>query len=326
MIVIGVLLLILAVGTAAVYGVANHYLNKVSKVQEVPEDIVAPENEDFEVDTEPEAPLSEEVQIVEPEDVAWGEIEPLMDDDLINILLVGQDRREDQGRQRSDVMILCSINPESGKVSLISFMRDLYVQLPGDYSDNRINAAYQFGGFQLLRDTIYENFGVTIDGCFEVDFERFKNVVDALGGVDVNLSADEAWLVGNGATEGFNHLDGQQALNYARIRYIDSDFYRTNRQRTILLSLYQKVKDASVSELTAAMDEILPMLATDMTNNQILALGMKLLPMFGSLEISSYRIPADDAFDFGFIRGMSVLIPDLERIGEQLRSEYLPLQ
>ena len=89
-----------------------------------------------------------------PEEVDWSEIEPFLDDDLLNILLVGQDRREGEGRQRSDSMILCSINPATKQISMISFLRDLYVQIPGGYSDNRLNAAYVFGGFPLLMDCL----------------------------------------------------------------------------------------------------------------------------------------------------------------------------
>ena len=115
-------------------------------------------------------------------DVQWpeiGELPKFDDDKLINILIVGQDRRAGQGRQRSDTMILVSINPETNNVSLISFLRDMYVQIPGGYMDNRLNTAYVWGGFPLLKDTLYQNFGVTVDGCFECDFFDFIDIINS---------------------------------------------------------------------------------------------------------------------------------------------------
>ena len=164
---------------------------KLDKINKVPDtvDVIPPDQEDFETDTsnEPKGIIE-----LKPEEVDWSEIEPFLDDDLLNILLVGQDRREREGRQRSDSMILCSINPDTKQISMISFLRDLYVQIPGGYSDNRLNAAYVFGGFPLLMDTLHTNFGVSIDGCFEVDFSGFQSVIDILGGVDIEMTSKEA--------------------------------------------------------------------------------------------------------------------------------------
>ncbi len=112
--------------------------------------------------------------VLNPEDVEWNgeKFEAVNNDGLVNILLIGQDRREVKSRQRSDAMILCRFNPETNKLSMISFLRDLYVQIPG-YEDNRLNAAYAYGGFELLKETLALNFGITVDGCLESDFEGF---------------------------------------------------------------------------------------------------------------------------------------------------------
>ena len=192
------LVLLLLVGSGGL--IAKHYLNKINRVDESTLSTVAPKDEDFEVDP-PTAPEASSQIVLDPEAVEWEEIEQIEDDALVNLMLVGQDRREGEGRQRSDTMILCSINPDTKQVSLISFMRDLYVRIPGGYSDNRLNAAYAFGGFPLLDDTIYENFGITIDGNIEVDFERFEKVIDVLGGTfgQRNLCGDESSGWENGA-------------------------------------------------------------------------------------------------------------------------------
>ena len=315
-----VLIIIGLIGTSAFMVISK--LNKINKVSDL-DDVISPESEDFETNTDDQS----ETDLVNtsPDEVDWSAVEPFLDDDLINILLIGQDRYDGQSRQRSDTMILCSINPDTKQVSLISFLRDLYVQIPGGYSDNRLNAAYAFGGFPLLTETLNKNFGITTDGCFEVDFSGFKNVINVLGGVDISLTAAEAEIVGGGVTEGMNPLDGEQALNYSRIRKIDSDFGRTQRQRNVLQIVFAKLKDSSATELWELLDEVLPLLSTDMTNGQIMQLATNLIPMLSSVELSEYCVPTSDEYYSASIRGMSVLVPDLDKIHQQLENEYLPL-
>lgn len=139
-----VLVVILALLCTGVSLYINSIFDRIEKIPEVSR--VDPSNEFFETDSPEESPTT--APVVKPEDIGWGEIEPFLDDKLINILLVGQDRYVGTARQRSDTMLLCSINPETKKVSMISFLRDLYVQIPGGYSDNRLNAAYAFGSSQ----------------------------------------------------------------------------------------------------------------------------------------------------------------------------------
>ena len=307
-----VVLLVLAGGG---FLVMNHYLGKINRVEE--QVTIAPENEDFETEE------NEGWDVLEPEDVEWGEIAPLMDDDLLNILLVGQDKRPGQGRQRSDTMILCSINAKTKKIAMISFLRDLYVQIPG-YTDNRMNAAYVFGGFPLLKDTLKKNFGISVDGCFEVDFNGFTALIDSIDGIDVSLSAAEARVVGGGTVEGDNHLNGELALKYARIRKIDSDFQRTNRQRKVLMACYEKVKTRPLKELIGLLDHALPYLATDLTNSQIYSIVAQMFTMLTKMDVQTYHIPPDGTYTNLYIRGMAILYPDLHAIRDILLNEYIP--
>ena len=259
-----------------------------------------------------------------PEDVIWNgeKYEPRDNTGLINILLIGQDRREGEGRQRSDAMILCSFNPETNKMAMISFLRDLYVQIPG-YEDNRLNAAYAYGGFDLLKETLELNFGITVDGCFESDFEGFEKIIDTVGGVDIELTAAEADIVG--ASEGLCTLNGKQALTYARIRKIDSDFQRTSRQRKIMGAVFEKAKGYSLTELAMFFGEILPLMATDMTEDQIMSLALTFAASFQSLETESFIVPAEGTYKNEMIRGMAVLVPDLAEIRKLIFEEYLPM-
>lgn len=309
------LLLVLCLVAAAGAFITFHYLGLIDRVDS---GSVSNIEEDFDSDSSIE-------NGEDPNGIAWPEIESLDDDGLINIMLVGQDKRpEESHRARSDTMILCSINPKTGKASLVSFLRDLYVQIPG-YSDNRLNAAFRFGGLQLMYETLQKNFGVHVDGSFLVDFEGFMDVIDILGGVDIELTQGEADYLGGSATAGWNHLDSAQALSYARIRYLDNDFFRTGRQRTVVMAAFDKIKGANFPTLLALMEKLLPCMSTDLTNPQIIHLATRLAPLLRTADISSYLVPANNTYRGAMVRGMSVLLPDLSAIHKLLETEYLPL-
>lgn len=330
------LILLLLIGLVVGGGlyVMDHYLDKINKVDPEDVSVIPPEMEDFETDegmdpdyttdsSDTPSDTSSNTSSTQPEPS-----KPAFDDDkLLNILLVGQDRREGEGRQRSDSMILCSINTETGKVSLISFLRDLYVSIPGGYSDNRLNASYAFGGFKLLDATLTHNFGVTIDGNLEVDFNRFTDVINAVGGVDVYVTKAEAqYLKINNGAAGTVHMDGALALEYSRIRKLDSDFNRTGRQRNVLMAVFNNVKGMSPTALVNLANKILPMFSTDMSNSELLSLIAQLAPTISSLEISNYSIPAEGAYYRTYIRGMAVLVPNLALNRQVLGEKYLPLK
>lgn len=230
-------------------------------------------------------------------------------DDVINVLLVGQDRREGEGRRHSDSMVLVTINKFSKTITMTSFMRDLWVPIPDHYTE-RLNVPYMVGGFDLLNKTLDYNFGVCADHNIEVDFAGFEAVVDAIGGVSVDLTDAEAKYLNkygnwsNGETyygdwtlkEGVNHLTGKQALAYSRIRDIDNDFGRTGRQRIVLEALLEQVKTMSTSNALNLIKSLIPLVKTDMTDSEIISLAMDILPMLSELEIVSQRIPADGAY------------------------------
>lgn len=262
---------------------------------------------------------------LDPGDVDWNVNQETVTDDahIINIMLIGQDRRPGEGRTRSDTMILCSVNTKTKELSLVSFMRDMYVPIPG-YEDNRINACYAVGGMKLLNQCLANNFAIHVDGNVEVDFDGFTGVIDLLGGVDLYLSKSEAnFLVQQGynTKEGMNHLNGAAALLYARVRAIgNGDFSRTARQRKVLSALLEKCRGMSLNQMKNLTERILPMITTDMTNRQILDYTMEIVPMLGDLKVTSQRIPADDTFKYATIRDMSVLVPDLEANREVLKT------
>lgn len=284
---------------------------------------IDPENEDFE--TVPADQTSEQDIAEKIENYLFPTVEPIDHSPLINILIVGQDQKpEDTTRQRSDVMMLCSYNKETNEVHITSFLRDLYVKLPGGYSHNKLNAAYHFGGFKLLYQTMLDNFGVKIDGGVEIDFNGFVDIVDLLGGVDIYLTAAEAPYVSTNSVEGMNHLNGRKALNYARTRKTDDDFGRTARQRKVLIALFEKVRHADLETVSDIIDKVLSMVKTDMSDSMITSLVTSLLPKMSTLEITTHCVPSKGNFMYGFARGMRVLIPDNQKIRDTIEAEYLP--
>lgn len=314
------LLIILLVGAAGAYALLNGALNKINIIDNEEVVTVAPEEENFETED-----VSYTGNSVKPESITVNKVAPIEADHLINILLVGQDRQPGQGRQRSDTMILCSYNPDKNEVSLISFLRDLYVAIPGGYSDNRLNATYAFGGFPLLYNTLKDNFGVTVNGGIEVDFNGFIELIDLIGGVDIYLTAKEAPYVSSNCKEGVNHLNGKKALNYARIRKIDSDFGRTNRQRTLILAVFEKLRHSDINTLTNLVNTAASMVTTDMTKGSITALVSAFLPKIATLKINTYAVPFDGSYKSTYVRGMAVLVPQNDVIREKLVSEYMPI-
>lgn len=288
----------------------------------------APENEFFEM--EHNSDDSADAPRMAPEDVIWpsgDEPDPEMpafpenakpsgEMNVINILLIGQDKRPGEKRARSDAIIIACYSKADKALRLISLMRDMYVPIPG-YSDNRINAAYQFGGMHLLEKTVEKDFGVSIDGNIEVDFDGFIQLVDLLGGIDMTLSRAEAahlnqkfgWkLIG-----GQNHLNGQQTLEYARIRRIgQGDFERTDRQRAVLTEIYDSVSKLNMTRKYQMLDKMLPYLTTDMSKQEILGCVYAILTG-GIKSTESYRIPAEGGYKMAKIRDMAVLVPNLAK-------------
>lgn len=242
---------------------------------------------------------------------------------LVNILLIGQDRREGEGRARSDSMILCTFNKKTKQLIMTSFLRDLYVQIPG-YNSNRINAAYAAGGMSLLDKTLTQNFGLYIDGNVEVDFTQFAGIVDLLGGVEIELRQDEAEFIneetGSTLSQGTYILSGDQALAYSRIRKLDADgdFSRTNRQRKVMSALVDAYRDSSLTTLLALTNQILPMITTDMSKLEILGYALELFPVLCRAEIVSQRVPADGTYTNQMIDGMAVLVADMDAARQML--------
>lgn len=319
-ILLGLLLAILVAAT--VY--ADYLLGKVNYVDE---DATAPSYSQEEVEkvlneTEPEDPdftgpeLSGEEVVLETAPVMEHKSE-----NVVTILLLGADRRKNEPA-RTDTIILCTLNKTQNTITITSLLRDMYVRIPG-YKSNRINATYVMGGATLLEETLEQNFGITVDGYVEVDFSHFANLIDLLGGIELDVTSGIAGFIysesGTKVKTGRQKLTGEQALHYARYRGTAAgDLDRTNRQRIVLTTLLNEYKNKSMGELLGLLDDILPMVTTDLTEDEILDYFVDFFPMLADAKIVSKRIPADDAFKGAKIDGMSVLVPDIPKCAAEL--------
>ena len=248
--------------------------------------------------------------------------EAIHSDDVINILLVGQDARPGESRARADTVMVCSYHKTKKTLTVVSFMRDMYVQIPG-YPDHKLNAAFAWGGMDLLSQTLQWNFGIEIAGGFWVDFSAFEDVVDAIGGLDIYLTAAEArYLNPYQYQEGINHLDGVAILTYCRIRGIgNGDFDRTVRQQNVIHAVIELCRTMEPAEQRKLLETILPLVGTNMDKWEILQYTAEMMPAaFGVQMNEKLRIPAEGAYQAGWASGMWVLIPDLVENRKILRA------
>ena len=269
--------------------------------------------------------------LVLPEDIAMPE------GNTYTILLVGSDAYDDDNRGRSDTMILVQVDGDDKTIRMASFLRDMYVKIPGKGS-NRLNASYIWGGHELLRRTLETNFGVTADAYVEVNFERLVKVIDAIGGVEVEVSEKERQQVNSilrfynekiGAEvedqllqeSGLVHLTGKQALCFSRIRKIDGDVQRTARQRKVLEAAFHKVTQLSMAEITMLILQNMDAVRTDLT----IADAVDLIPLALRCKNATFEtlsIPVSGAGHHTTVDGMAVIKPDLKKNQKALKEFF----
>lgn len=241
------------------------------------------------------------------------------------ILLIGTDSRDlSQERGRSDSMILLTLNDATHEMYMSSLMRDAYVEIPNRGYD-KLNAAYSYGGAELLMDTIERNYDVSVDDYICVSFTGFAGIIDAFGGVEITLSDSEAnavnvilqsevnELMGDDPMADFlpsggtYNLSGKQALSYARIRYVgNADFERTSRQREVMTQLLRNAKRRAATAVPKLVDSALPRVSTNMNTGELYLLSLR-MPFALGYDMRQQQIPADGTWSAADIGGVSVL-------------------
>lgn len=263
--------------------------------------------------------------------------EPMKEDGVINVLLIGNDSRLAGDDGRSDAMILVSISDKTKTITMTSFLRDMYVEIPG-HDGNRLNAAYAYGGAELLMETIELNFGIPIHRYALVNFQAFANLVDAVGGIDLDLTNDEvnwinAYLMEYNQLEGKDlatdfldpslsgnlHLNGPQALAFTRNRYIGTDFGRTERQRKVLSAVIKKLPGTVLTNGGELADGLFPNLTTNLKQGECFNLSLNAWKFLG-YEMVQQCVPLEGTYSNADIRGMAVLQVDFDTNKQFLKS------
>lgn len=253
-----------------------------------------------------------------------------------NILLMGNDSRSLDDNGRTDTMIIASVNQQTGEVKLTSIMRDTVVKIPGKSKKNKINAAYRYGGPNLAMKTVNEAFDLNIKEYAVVNLAGFAEIIDAVGGLNLDISRDEMLHINNimgyyekdakknGLAEGKDftrldkygentHLNGQQALAYSRIRKLDTDDRRTERQRTVLTALGRKLADMSAGDLMSTGLKLWGNIRTNIGFFDAMQLGLKAASALSDDDLKQFRIPANGTYKSGTFDGRWEIHANLEK-------------
>jgi LCP family protein required for cell wall assembly len=275
--------------------------------------------------------LGQVAQVIVAEQDVW----PAPENGRVTVLLLGIDARDKlkEGASRTDVMTLVTIDPISKTAAMLSIPRDLYVPLPGYNEQQRINTAYFWGelndlpggGPGFAEQTVTYNFGVPIQRFAVIDFEGFKGIVDAVGGVDIDVPreiVDYEYPTPDYRTEtlyipaGRIHMDGDLALKYVRTRHGDSDFGRLQRQQQVMLAIRDKaVSIGSINRVPEVLNAVSDSVQTDLTLPEILSLAKK-WSQIPRENIHSYRIDETMIQPYVTPQGGQVLLPDRDKIAE----------
>lgn len=288
--ILGVVISILLVTIGGIYAYGNHLFNKIEKIEI--------DKSDVGISDKVEEKLSQ------------------YSDNVKNIALFGIDA-EEGGVGRSDSIIIATIDTTHKKFKLTSIMRDSYVTIEG-HGDDKINHAYAFGGPQLAIKTLNENFDLNIDDFIAVNFTTLPKIIDMLGGVTIDITSEEVSHIPGIDTAGTYTLTGEQALAYSRIRYASGgDYVRTDRQRTVLSKVFEKVLSINFTQYPSLLSEILPMVQTNLDYSEILNLGNEVLKM-GVTTLEQERFPRDGYCEGKMIDKIYYLTFDKENTVQQL--------
>ncbi|MBR5231295.1 MAG: LCP family protein [Clostridia bacterium] len=254
---------------------------------------------------------------------------------IFNLLLIGVDTSDSSLKGRSDTMLVASLNARTGEMRLLSFMRDTYVKIPGR-GHNKLNAAYSYGGAKLLIKTLENNFGIHIDGYLAVNYTLMVELVDAIGGIEITVSEDEVPKL-NGILEYYNYqrgvkketgklkkagthnLTGLQAMSYARIRKLDSDFVRVERQQKVILAIYRKICQTDLAALTNIVLTYIGRVGTDITLAKATDLVLTLMS-FEEIHTDSLRIPHNGAYSSKVINETYFIVPKLAKCKDKIHT------
>lgn len=324
-----ILCLVIILGTAAGIFIANKFNIMGDKFDETKADDTIYEEDDFDTITG-DVGSSDFREALK----AWataGDDSIMKSKNVINVLLIGADSRNGSNEGNTDVMMLVSLNKKTKTVKMVSFLRDSYLYIDGKTSSgcDKLNAAYSKGGPTVLMTTIEHNYKIDIDNFVMVNFESFKAIVNAMGGITVDVQKYEANFANNKYNLNMPYgdkvtLTGEEALIFCRIRGCDADgdVSRTRRQRQVINSIMDEVKTSSVSDLNKYLDVILPYVYTGFSNSEILSLGMKAITGgWAGFERSQLQMPLENARTSGYAGSAWIWVCDYQLSAQTLQKE-----
>lgn len=295
-----VLIFALLIGGGALF--INSYLSKINYGDIQAEIDPELDNEET-LDFEGQGNADDDIRKNLNDNVIW------YDDRVYNILLIGYDLGDMASTYfpRADSIILISVNSVNNKISMVSISRASYVAIEG-HGNKRINTAHAYGGAKLLVSTIEQNYKVRIDKYISVDIAGFANIVDILGGVDITMTDKETQAIFGKSQAGTYHLDGATAVEYSRLRYIDSDRNRTGRQRAVINAIITKLRTSSVKTMVGLLDDVLPLVTTNFAKTELISQAAN-APKYFAMSISEDIIP-HVPHSLSLRDGMEVIILD----------------
>ena len=254
-------------------------------------------------------------------------------DSWTNILLLGCDSYTKNNRQRTDSMIIVSINAQEGALKMTSLMRDTWVAVPGGGGHRKLTELCTLGGPEMTMQAINESFGMEIDKYALISMAGIAEIIDLLGGLDLDVTEEERKALNRGLFDlsGLSgmeqleqsgtgvHLNGNQATAYARIRRIDSDYVRTERQRIVLLAMAEKIRSgASAATMLTIVTTLMDYVETNLSLTEIMTIALAGLKMDLS-QVEQLRLPADGTFESGMYGNTWCIKPNFEKNAQILR-------
>ncbi len=287
-------LIIFLILIVSIYGIGYLYINNILKKVEI-----------IEVNTE-----ADNIGINPETEEEFKEIR--------NIALLGIDSRGDDLVGRSDSIMILTLDSIHNKIKLSSIMRDSYVNIDG-YGMDKINHAYAYGGAELALKTLNENFDLNIKEVMVINFSSLINIIDKIGGINIDITDEEVSHISGISSSGNHLLNGNQALAYSRIRYATGgDYKRTERQRTVIKAIFNKLKNTELTKYPELVNEFLPYVKTNISSKDLLKLGTE-FSRLASKELEQDRFPRDEQGQGEIINGVYYLRFDMDTVKNSIR-------
>lgn len=316
-------------GQRLMYNVAvNFVFGKINVDPEEPTPTIVPDNNEVTVTIIPDITITQTPEpTIDPNatpvpTIAQSTNSIMQDENVVNVLLLGEENIYGASRGRTDAILVASLDKRTGQISLVSFLRDIYVRIPGR-SDDRLNASYSYGGPRLIMETIETNFKIKLDGYVLINFSGFEDIIDQLGGLRISLTAQESNYLNTteyiskkserNTVAGYQNMTGSQVLGYCRVRYVPTsnglkdDFGRNYRHRVVLGALFEKYKEKNIAELLSVMNNCFGYVTASESLKEVAADCLEAVVEQRNFDVQTLQIPKNGHYSNAIIQGKDVI-------------------